>query len=58
MNFTQFKQKVFALAKKKKAGHMIPNSDTLYVFWEKKMTPEDVVEKHCTVEAQKKRFGP
>jgi len=57
MDFDAFKRKVFALAKKAKAGHLIPNSDTLFTLYERGVSPADVVAKHCTLEAQKLRHG-
>jgi hypothetical protein len=57
LSFDAFKREVFRLAKKGKAGHLIPNGDTLYRLWELKTPPAEVVEKHCTAEAQKKRFN-
>lgn len=57
LSFDAFKREVFRLAKKGKAGHLIPNNDTLYRLWELKITPEVVVTKHCTPEAQKQRFN-
>ncbi len=55
MDFDTFKRKVFALAKKNKVGHLIPNSNTLFTLWERGVSVSDVVQKHCTLAASKKR---
>ena len=57
MTYEQFKKEVGRLAKAKKVGHMCPNNDIMYSLWERKWTPDQVVERHCTVEAQRKRHG-
>jgi hypothetical protein len=55
MSFDAFKSNVIALSRRNKAGHLIPDSDTLYRLWELKLTPEQVVRLHCTNEASKLR---
>lgn len=55
MSFDAFKGNVIALSRRNKAGHLIPDSDTLYRLWELKLTSEQVVRLHCTKEASKLR---
>lgn len=55
MKFDQFTRKITSLAKAKKAGHLVPGNNALFRLWELKQTPQQVVENHCTVAAQKKR---
>jgi hypothetical protein len=54
-SFESWKKKVFRLAKRAKAGHLIPNGNDLYNFWYSKTSAEDVVAKHCTLEASRLR---
>lgn len=55
MNFSEFKKVVMSLARIKKITYLVPNNDILFGLWEKKVTPEQVIEKHCTLEASRKR---
>lgn len=55
LSFEQFKQSVMRLAKQAKKGYMVPNADFLYSIWQQGTTPQEVVDKHCTLEAQQRR---
>ena len=43
MTFDRFKKEVFRLAKVEKKSHLIPDSNTLFVAWEEKRTPAEVL---------------
>jgi hypothetical protein len=58
MKYDAFVRKVIQLARAKKIGYLVPGHNDLFVMWEKKLTPEQVVDVHCTKEAQTKRFNP
>lgn len=57
LSYEQFKRKIYQLSNQQKVGHMCPNNNIMYNLWEKGWTPEQVVSKHCTVAAQRKRHG-
>lgn len=57
MSFEQWKTQVIRQAKRNNVSWLVPNSDTLFSLWQQKLTPEQVVQLHCTKEAQRKRHG-
>ena len=56
-DFDNFKKQVLKIAKREKKTYLVPNSDFLYIVWEKNQNPEEVVKLYCTPEAQKKRHS-
>lgn len=45
LRFEAFKRVVFKLAGKK--SYLLPDANTLYILWEQKKTPEQVVTQYC-----------
>ncbi len=45
MTFEQYKKEVFRLAKRK--VYLLPNSDVLFLMWQNKQTPAQVVKIYC-----------
>ena len=56
MTYEQYKRQVIRLAGKKKS-HLIPGNDALYRLYELHVSPQEVVEKYCTEEAQRQRHN-
>lgn len=45
MSYEEFKKQVFKLASKK--SYLLPDGNTLFVLWEQKKTPAQVVITYC-----------